>query len=64
MYFIGIDISKHKHDCCIISDNGEIPLGVFTFENSKTGFELFLEKLNSLNPSEEKRIGFESTSHY
>ena len=64
MYFIGIDISKYKHDCFIISSEGETPFGVFSFENNKAGFELFLDKLNSLDSSEEKRIGFESTSHY
>ena len=64
MYFIGIDISKYKHDCFIISNEGETPFGVFSFENNKAGFELFLDKLNSLDSSEEKRIGFESTSHY
>lgn len=64
MYFIGIDISKYKHDCFIVSSEGEAPFGVFSFENNKAGFELFLDKLNSLDSSEEKRIGFESTSHY
>ena len=64
MYFIGIDISKYKHDCFIVSSEGEAPFGVFSFENNKAGFEMFLDKLNSLDSSEEKRIGFESTSHY
>ena len=64
MYFIGIDISKYKHDCFIVSSEGEAPFGVLSFENNKAGFEMFLDKLNSLDISEEKRIGFESTSHY
>ncbi len=64
MYFIGIDIPKYKHDCFIVSEDGEAPFGVFSFENNKQGFELFLNKLNSLDSSQEKRIGFESTSHY
>ena len=64
MYFIGIDISKYKHDCFIVSSDGEAPFGVFSFENNKAGFEMFFDKLNSLDISEEKRIGFESTSHY
>jgi transposase len=64
MYFIGIDISKYKHDCFIVSSEGEAPFGVFSFENNKAGFEMFLDKLNLLDSSEEKRIGFESTSHY
>lgn len=35
MYFIGIDISKYKHDCFIISNTGEIPLDGFSFKNTK-----------------------------
>ena len=64
MYFVGIDVSKYKHDCFIVSSDGEAPFGVFSFENNKQGFEMFLDRLNSLDSSEEKRIGFESTSHY
>ena len=64
MYFIGIDISKYKHDCFIVSSEGEAPFGVFSFENNKAGFEMFLDKLNSLDISEEKRIGLQTTSHY
>ena len=64
MYFIGIDISKYKHDCFIVSSDGEAPFGVFSFENNKQSFQLLLDKLNPLDSSEEKRIGFESTSHY
>ena len=40
MYFIGIDISKYKHDCFIVSSDGEAPFGVFSFENNKQGFHL------------------------
>ncbi len=64
MYFVGIDISKYKHDCFIISGLGEVVFDVFSFENNKSGFEFLLERLNSLDSFEEKRIGFESTSHY
>ena len=31
MYFIGIDVSKYKHDCFIVSSDGEVPFGVFSF---------------------------------
>lgn len=64
MYFIGIDISKYKHDCFIVSDAGEVIFDVFTFHNSNQGFSEFLQRLNTLDTSQEKRIGFESTSHY
>ena len=55
MYFVGIDVSKYKHDCFIVSSDGEAPFGVFSFENNKQGFEMFLDRLNSLDSSEEKR---------
>ena len=49
MYFVGIDISKYKHDCFIVSSNGEAPFGVFSFENNKNGFQLLLG-IRSINP--------------
>ena len=64
MYFVGIDISKYKHDCFIITECGEIILDGFSFKNNREGFELLLYHLDSLDHSQEIRIGFESTSHY
>ena len=55
MYFFKIDVSKYKHDCFIVSSNGETPFGVFSFENNTQGFELFLDRLNSLDYSKEKK---------
>lgn len=54
MYFVGIDISKYKHDCFIVSSDGEAPFGVFSFENNKQGFQFLLDRLNSLDSSEKK----------
>lgn len=65
MYVIGIDISKYKHDCIIIDqDTGEVVRDVFSFNNSKTGFLQFLDVLKTLDPNQNKNIGFESTGHY
>ena len=63
MYFVGIDISKYKHDCCIISAADQQIVSKFTVKNDKDGFEHLLTTLNSLNP-EDIKIGFESTAHY
>ena len=63
MYLVGIDISKYKHDCCIIDSDGVIIREPFSFANNAEGFALFLEALNSLKDSD-IRIGFESTAHY
>lgn len=64
MYLIGIDISKFKHDCFIATETGEVIQDSFSFENNFDGFTKFLCILNSLDSSEEKRIGLESTGHY
>ena len=63
-YFIGIDIAKYKHDCFIMDHNGEVIFKSFTFSNDKTGFNQFYSILCTLNPNQEKRIGFEATGHY
>lgn len=63
IYYIGIDISKYKHDFCIISNTGEIIVENSSFENNKKGFQSFLELLKSYNKSE-VQIAFEATGHY
>ena len=35
MYFVGIDISKYKHDCCIISAADQQIVSKFTISNDK-----------------------------
>ena len=42
MYFVGIDISKYKHDCCIISAVDQQIVSKFTITNDKDGFEQLL----------------------
>ena len=64
MYFVGIDISKYKHDCCIISAVDQQVVSKFVFQNNKVGFDELLTALHSLSRSEDIRIGFESTAHY
>lgn len=64
LYFAGIDISKYKHDCCIISAADQKVLAKFTFKNNKLGFEQLLTAFNSLSNPEDIKIGFESTAHY
>ena len=64
LYFVGIDISKYKHDCCILSAADQKVVSKFTFKNDLQGFEQFLSALSSLSSPEDIRIGFESTAHY
>ena len=63
IYYVGIDISKYKHDFCIISNTGELIVENCSFENNKKGFQNLLEKLKPYNKSE-VHIAFEATGHY
>ena len=48
MYFVGIDISKYKHDCCIISAADQQIVSKFTITNDKDGFEHLLISLKDV----------------
>ena len=63
IYYVGIDISKYKHDFCIISNTGEVIVENSSFDNNKKGFQYFLEQLKPYNNSQ-IRIAFEATGHY
>ncbi|WP_334196320.1 IS110 family transposase [Muricomes intestini] len=47
MIFVGIDIAKDKHDCFIISSEGEVTADVFTIPNYLDGFRSLLHKIRS-----------------
>ena len=64
MYFIGIDVSKYKHDCCILSAADQQVVSKFVFQNNKDGFDQLQTALLSLPDPQDIRIGFESTAHY
>ena len=64
MYFVGIDISKYKHDCFICTETGEVIEENLSFTNTNDGFIQLLNLLNSLDNSQEIRIGFEANGHY
>lgn len=64
MYYVGIDISKYKHDCTILDSSGSIVTEDFIFTNDRSGFDSFLTLLESLDFPDNIRIGFESTGHY
>ena len=62
MYYIGIDISKFKHNCAVIDDVGDVVTPSWSFANDHEGFLQFKALLDSLGT--ETRIGLESTGHY
>jgi len=64
MYYVGIDVSKYKHDCFILDSSGNVVVKDFIFTNDRTGFDSFLSLLESFDLPENIKIGFESTGHY
>ncbi|MBQ8210550.1 MAG: IS110 family transposase [Clostridia bacterium] len=66
MVFVGIDVAKDKHDCFIISSEGEVRADVFTIQNSKEGFEYLLQTINTCTGIDggKIKVGLEATGHY
>ena len=63
MIYVGIDISKYKHDCFICKDTGEVIIENLSFENTKKGFQQFLDLLKPYD-NDNVHIGLEATGHY
>lgn len=67
MIYIGIDVAKSKHDCCIIDSDGVIYNDSLRISNSHEGFELLYTSILSILPDKDisnVKIGLESTGHY
>ena len=65
MVYIGIDVSKNKHDCFITNSNGEILYKPFTIPNSREGFETLFQRIESVSDDFTKvKVGLEATGHY
>lgn len=65
MIYVGIDVSKDKHDCTIVSSDGEILSDVFTVQNNMDGFKLLFQRLQSAALDLSKvKVGLEATGHY
>jgi transposase len=63
MNYVGIDISKYKHDCFIMSDLGEVVNDGFSFTNNAGGFAMLQNELELCGKGN-TRIGFEATGNY
>ena len=65
MVCVGIDVAKDKHDCFILSSEGEVLADVFTIANNLEGFETLLQRIQSCaNPEDKIKVGLEATGHY
>lgn len=62
---VGIDVSKDKHDCFIVSSEGEVLADVFTIPNNLDGFRCLLQRLQACAAPQDKiKVGLEATGHY
>ena len=48
IYYVGIDISKYKHDFCIISNTGEVIVENDSFENNKKRISIVIGPFETL----------------
>ena len=65
MVYVGIDVAKDKHDCFILSSEGEVLADVFTIANNREGFETLLKTIRSCTcPEDSIKVGLEATGHY
>lgn len=65
MFYVGIDVAKDKHDCCILGPDGEILFSPFSIPNTRYGFDELYEKISSLTDDVAQiKVGLEATGHY
>ena len=65
MICVGIDVAKDKHDCFILSAEGEVLADVFTIPNNAEGFKTLLQTIRSCTrPADKIKVGLEATGHY
>ena len=65
MVYVGIDVSKDKHDCCVIDSDGQLLFKGFSIANNLEGFDYLYEKiLNAEKDLDKVKVGLEATGHY
>lgn len=67
MIYVGIDVAKEKHDCCILGPAGEFLRDSFSFTNTRQGFGALRTAIQAAVGSQEDlqiKAGLEATGHY
>ena len=65
MIYVGIDVAKDKHDCCILDDEGRKVYPIFTIANNKIGFDELYSRIEEVSAGKaEIKVGLEATGHY
>ena len=63
MICVGIDVAKDKHDCFILSSEGEVLADVFTIQNNAEGFDMLLQTIRRCARPEDKiKVGLEASA--
>ena len=61
MICVGIDVAKDKHDCFILSSEGEALADVFTIPNNVAGFDTLLQAIRSCtSPADKIKVGLDA----
>jgi transposase len=65
MYYVGIDIAKHRHEASLIDERGHLLAKSLSFANSKEGCEAMVALLEEHGvDTENVLVGMEATGHY
>ena len=65
MFYIGIDIAKHKHEASIIDSDGKLLCESISFSNTQKGCEKLLALMQKFTVTADNCIiGMEATGHY
>jgi transposase len=63
MNYVGVDIAKHNHYACVLSQSNAVLTAPFAFSNDIDGYTKFVNAFKKL-PKNDVIIGLESTSIY
>ena len=65
MIYVGIDVAKNKHDCCILSNDGKQTLSSFSFKNHSEGYSKLYSQISRFEKDPSMvEVGMENTGHY
>lgn len=65
MILVGIDVAKDKHDCFIMTSDGEVLFNSFVIPNNIDGFNSLYDTIISVTDKVENlKIGLEATGHF
>lgn len=65
MIYVGIDVTKDKHDCFITNSDSEVLFSSFTIPNNREGFDALFQRIESISDNLAKvKVGPEATRHY